>query len=126
MNNIAEILYQFWSSFGVPAFVEGYVPDDNTAELYITYSLVQPEWMAQTTHYARVWQRSTSYAQITQLIDSISSRIGLGISLPAESGSIYLFKDSQFIQFQQSDDLDWKIAYLSMIIEANIAKGASL
>ena len=125
MNNLAEILYDFYSSFGVPAFVEGYVPDDNTAELYITYSLAQPEWLSQTTHYARVWHRSTSYAQITQLIDSISSRIGMGISFPADSGSIYLFKDSQFIQFQNSDDLDWKIAYLSMIIEANIAKGVS-
>lgn len=123
MIEIAETLYSFWASFGVPAFVEGYVPDDNTDELYITYSLMQPEWTAQGLHYARVWSRSTSYAQITNLIDAISSRIGTGISFATDDGAIYLFKDTQFIQFQQSDDYDWKVAYLSMIIESNISKG---
>lgn len=121
MNGIAETLYAFWSSFGVPAYVEGYVPDDETSNLYITYSLIQPEWRTQGLHYARVWSRSTSYQQITQLLEEITYAIGEGRSFKLDNGFVVIFKDSQFIQFQQSDDVDWKIAYISMIIEANIA-----
>ena len=120
MNHIAEVLYQFWSSFGVSAYVEGYAPEDAGTK-YITYSLVQPDWRTQGTHYARIWHRSPSYTEITQLAESISARIGEGISIPCGDGFICIFKDDYFIQFQPTDERDWKVAYLSLIIETNIS-----
>lgn len=119
MNEVAETLYNFWSSFGIPAFVEGYVPDDFKGTFYLTYSLVTPDWRSQATHYARVWQRSESYVEITNLVEQISDRIGEGITIPCGNGFIAIFKDSQFIQFIPSDDVTWKNAYLSLILEVN-------
>lgn len=119
MNEVATALYEFWSSFGLPAFVEGYVPDDLEPDFYITYSLVQPDWRSQATHYARLWHRSKSYVEITNKIEEIQSRIGEGISIPCGDGFIAIFKDSQFVQFIPDADVDWKNAYLSLILEVN-------
>ena len=120
MNDIATVLYNFWSSFGKPAYVEGHIPDSQETIDYITYSLVQPEWKGQGTHYARVWKRTTVYTEITQTIRAISEAIGEGLTLPCSNGFIAIYKDEQFVQFQQNDDPDVKIAYLSLIIEANL------
>ena len=120
MRDVATVLYEFWSSFGKPAYVEGYIPDDQTEIDYITYSLVQPDWKGQGTHYARVWKRTTTYTEITQTIKAISEAIGDGVRLPCDNGFIAIYKDAQFAQFQQNDDTAVKIAYLSLIIEVNI------
>lgn len=119
MNGIAQALYEFWSSFGLPACVEGYVPDDFSLP-YITYSLEMPEWRSQGSCYARVWYRDTSYNAITQKVDEIKNRIGDGVSMQVGDGFIALYKDMQFVQFQPSDDVTIKIAYLSLTIEANL------
>lgn len=118
MNEVAKALYDFWSSFGLNACVEGYVPDEWQMP-YITYSLTKPEWRSQGLHYARVWYRDTSYNAISEKLKEIEDRIGDGYSIPTDSGFICIYKDSQFIQFQPDEDVTVKIAYLSLILEAN-------
>jgi len=119
MNEVAKALYNFWSSFGLPACVEGYVPDDWQLP-YITYSLVRPEWRSQATHYARIWYRDSAYTGITDIIKSIESRIDGGVTIPVGDGFIAIFKDSQFVQFIPDEDVTVKTAYLSLILEVNL------
>ena len=121
MTDVATALYQFWSGFGLPAYVEGYIPDSadgNGAPItlpYITYQLSAPEWRSNAFYYARVWYRSTSYSGITAKIKEISDRIGEGISIPIDGGMLILYKSDNFCQFQPfEDDSTIKMAYLSM------------
>lgn len=116
MKNTAQGLYEFWSSFDIPAYPEYAVPD--TAQLpYITYELTQPNWRDSSPYYARVWYKDTSYTNITEKIDEISNAIGEGIRIVTDDGYIFLFKDAMFIQFQPMDAVDefMKVAYLQMI-----------
>lgn len=118
MKETLKLLYEFWSSFGLPAYVENVVPD-NAVLPYITYFAGKPDWMNQASVYARVWYRDESFISISEKVDEISERIGEGISLPAEDGgSVVIYKDSNFVQFLEDsteEGLSIKIAYLSLI-----------
>ena len=118
MTNVAKALYEFWSSFGLPAYVEDTVPDDANLP-YITYRLVVPDWRDSAMTYARVWYRSTSFTAISAKVDEIDAAIGEGISIPTNGGAVYLSKGSPFQQYQSmSDDGMLKVIYLNIIINA--------
>lgn len=124
MKDVAKALYDFWSSFGLPAYPENNVPysEDGVNPVdppYITYRVTRPEWRTQVSTYARVWYKDTSYKAISEKIDQIESRIGEGIMLPTDNGFLLLFKDLNFCQFEPTEDSRLKVAYLSLIEEAN-------
>ena len=119
MTTLMEKLHEFWSSFGLPAYAENSIPDDAVLP-YITYYVTEPDWQDSALAYARVWFRDTSFADIASILDEIKYRFKQGVSLFVNGGCIYLFKDSNFIQFMPSDgqNEDMKIAYISMVIHA--------
>ena len=124
MKQVAKALYEFWNSFGLPAYPENNVPysmdDSNPVEPpYITYRVVRPEWRTQVSTYARVWYKDTSYIAISNKIDQIESRIGEGVMLPTDSGFVLLYKDLNFCQYEPTEDSRLKVAYLSLIEEAD-------
>lgn len=123
MTNVATALYDFWSGFGIPAFVEGTVPDklpDGTPVVmpYITYRLAQPEWDEPMSMYARVWYRSTSFAGLAAKVDQISDVLKSGYSVSDNGFYMALMKDSNFCQYMIDDSEDGmvKMAYLSLIM----------
>ena len=120
MKQVATALYSFFSSFEIPAFVESTEPD-NTPAPYITYELLNPDWRADGTPiHARVWYRSTSFVEIAEKVDEIGAAIGDGISIPTESGAVYLYRDGNWAQMQPMEgDPTLKCAYLSLIIMAH-------
>lgn len=114
MTGTAKALYAFFSQFGVAAYPENSVPDD--AELpYITYDLIETDWNSESFINARVWQKSTSYSVINDLLDRISETVGDGIRLPTDKGFIFLAKGDPWIQFQPMDDVWLKVAYLNFV-----------
>lgn len=124
MKDVAKALYDFWSSFGLPAYPENNVPYSNDGvnpvdPPYITYRITRPEWRTQVSTYARVWYKDTSYKSITEKVDQIESRIGEGVMLPTDNGFLLLFKDLNFCQFEPTEDSRLKVAYLSLIEEAD-------
>ena len=124
MKDVAKALYDFWSSFGLPAYPENNVPysEDGVNPVdppYITYRITRPEWRTQVSTYARVWYKDTSYIAISNKVDQIESRIGEGLMLSTDSGFILLFKDLNFCQFEPTEDSRLKVAYLSLIEEAD-------
>lgn len=124
MRDVAKALYDFWSSFGIPAYPENNVPYSKDGVTlveppYITYRVARPEWRTQVSTYARVWYKDTSYIDISNKVDQIESRIGEGVMLPTDSGFVLLFKDLTFCQYEPTEDSRLKVAYLSLIEEAN-------
>jgi len=124
MRDVAKALYDFWSSFGLPAYPENNVPytEDGVTTVdppYITYRIVRPDWRNQVSTYARVWYKDTSFIDISNKVDEIESRIGEGVMLPTDNGFLLLFKDLNFCQYEPTEDTRMKVAYLSLIEEAN-------
>lgn len=118
MTNTAKALYQFFSGFGIPAYVE-YAPSDDAVLPYITYQLIEPAWNEVGTIYARVWYRSTSYTAINAKVDEIRAAVGEGISLPTENGAVYLTPGSPFAQnMPMEGDDTLKVVYLLFNIQA--------
>lgn len=117
MKNTAKALYNFFSSFGLEAYVE-YSPDKDAQLPYITYQLVEPDWRDNATLYARVWYRSTSYVEINTKVDQIRAAIGEGLSLPTEDGAVYLTKGTPFAQnMPMEGDSTLKVVYLLFNIQ---------
>lgn len=129
MTNIATALQTFFGGFNIPAFVEGTVPDkmpDGNGGMvkvempYITYRLIQPDWVYPVSTFARVWYRGTSFVPIATKVDEIGRAIGTGKTLNFENGFVTLFKDTNFCQYvpDESGDKNIKVAYLSLIMHA--------
>ena len=116
-QELLRALYQFWSGFDIPAYIEENVPTEATLP-YITYSVSIPEWKDNDIVNARVWYEGTSYADIAAKLDQISNAIDDGVSISTGSGVAYLFKDTNFIQFQpyEASKDTIKVAYLSMVL----------
>ena len=136
MLDTAIALHSFFSGFGVPAFVENCVPDELYTESvdpvsgktvgvttpvdppYITYELREPEPGERSSLKARVWDIDTDFEFVARKADEIKTAIGRGISLPVPGGAVWLWLDTNFCQFQPTDEPKLKVAYLSLIIGA--------
>lgn len=129
MINTAKALNAFFCGFGIPAFTEYDVPDkfpDEHGEMqtvkppYITYQLVEPDWRDGATMYARIWYRSTTYADVLAKADEIRSAIGEGISLPTYGGAVYLVPGTPFSQnMPMEGDDTLKVVYINLFIYAH-------
>lgn len=117
MKDTAAALYGFFSSFGLPAYVENNVPD-NAALPYITYELKEPEPGERASMTARVWYMDTGFAAITEKVDEIKEAVRYGASIPTDTGAVWIWPDNPFCQFQPPDEPKIKIAYLLLIIGA--------
>ena len=118
MKQVAKTLYEFWNSFGIPAYPEYSVPDEATLP-YITYEVKQPNWRGVASYSAIVWYQDTSFESIANTVDAISTAIGEGKRLVMDDGYLYLFKEDLFVQMQPQSaegDENMKVAYLSMNI----------
>lgn len=124
MTATARALYAFYSSFGLPAYVEDDVPSD-AALPYITYTLVEPDWHYNASHQARVWYRSESLASTAAKADEIAARVGEGITLRADGGYITLAPGQPYMQRTNVGDPDIKVIYINFDMGGYIARKGS-
>jgi len=120
MKQTAKALKKFFGGFGIPAYISDNLPD-NVKMPYITYDLVEPEPLAYGYMNASVWYKSESALELIEKVDEIKAAIGEGVSLPTESGAVYLFREQNatFAQIRNDPNPETKRAYLSMIIHCN-------
>ena len=127
-TNVATALYDFFSGFGIPVFLEDNIPEQipdgnggmvNTEPPYITYKLSIPEQLHSSIFNVRIWYRNTSVGAVLSKCGEIQRAIGMGVTIPTEYGSIALFPDDNtpFIQIQPMNDPNLKVAYLTMILQ---------
>lgn len=112
MTQTAIALYTFASGFTWPAYPEDGVPSSATLP-YITYTLQEYDWDSMGMMQMRLWYKGADYATINAKIDDISNAIKNGYKVNTESGSVRIYKGSPWCQYQPSDEIDLKIAYLN-------------
>ncbi len=101
-------LYNFWASFGIPAYEESSVPTGENAPNfpYITYQVVTDSIGYDTAMTASVWYRSSSWIEPNAKAREIDKRISLsGVLLPYDGGALWLKRGTPFAQ-NMGDDAD--------------------
>lgn len=95
----AAALYQFFSSFGMPAYTATSVPDD-VAFPYLTYELITSAWEGgEVGLTVNLWFYTTSEAVPNAKAEELSEAIGLGGKiLPCDGGYIWLKRGSPWCQ----------------------------
>ena len=101
----AQALQAFWDSFGWTAIDEQSAYDETTiAQMnisypYITTETATGEFDAPVALGADLWDRSTSWARITQKALEIEQEIGMGGKLVAyDGGAVWITRGSPFSQ----------------------------
>lgn len=103
----AQALHQFWSSFSWKAYDESTVPSEefNPEIPRITYEVAESEIGYPITLTASLWDRTFSWASISQKANEIFSRIGQGgILVPYDGGAIWISRASPFSQRMTDED----------------------
>ena len=114
MTATAKALHAFFSSFGLPAWIEEAVPE--TAALpYITYTAAEPGWRATSILTARVWYRDAGFEAVHAKVDEILARVCEGIRLPAGRGWICLYPGEPLAQHMpMPGDPELKVMYINL------------
>lgn len=104
-----KALYDFWSSFGLPAYEENAVfsEKDSPDFPYITYEVQTDSFGDSVSLTGSLWYRTTSWTAAVQKKDSISEFIGMGgvVASLDNGGAIWIKRGSPFAQ-QMGDDSD--------------------
>lgn len=121
MTDTARALNEFWSGFGLWAFAVNTVPDEapdgnQMKPPYITYNLPETEPLEPATHYAQVWYRDTSNAELLEKVDQIKEAIGTGVRLKCDGGYVVLRPSTPYVQIMTGDDPADRYAYINLQI----------
>lgn len=94
----AAALYQFFSSFGMPAYTSTSVPDDVTFP-YLTYELITSAFEAgEVGLTVNLWFYTTSEAVPNAKAEEIGKRIDEMSPLRCDGGAIWLKRGSPWCQ----------------------------
>lgn len=98
----ASALYNFFSSFGIPAYEETLVPTGEEAPKfpYLTYQLITDSFDNEVIIPVSLWYRSeASLLALNTKTEEISQRIGRGgVFLDCDGGKIWIKRGSPFAQ----------------------------
>ena len=84
-----EALYSFWSSFGIPAYESGSVPDAESVVFpYLTYDVMSSPFDGEVVANASIWTRSTSWVTADAFSDAIERRLENGGAILEYAGGI--------------------------------------
>lgn len=118
--NKQQAYSSFWGGFGVLAFEENSVPDDNVIEQLIkagvakakypliTYQVIVDSLDGSVFPTASIWDKSSSWERADLLSNSISQRITDMGTLQLDDGRMFITKGSPFAQ-HMGDESDHTI-----------------
>ena len=117
MRDLAIALYEFWNSFGVPAYPMNTVLEDKKLP-YITYQLRQEETFGSANDFARVYFAGRNTEEMFSLFDKIKVTIGAGkIIKVGDQGNIIIYEPTA----QYLEDTENSISlYLSFETDYNL------
>ena len=122
MTEVAKALKAFYGSFGIPAYTEANVPDDEDVKMpYITYTVPQSAVFSNATHQARVWYYGNSNVAVNAKADEILAAIGRsGRKLKAGNGYVYIFRGGGTVAQNQPSDDTTRIVYLNLELRCHV------
>lgn len=116
-----QAIHFFWNSFGWNAYDENSVDTGaNAPQLpYITYSAQTGSMEQILTFTASLWDKSTSWVNVSDKADEIAEKIGYGYELvQIDGGYLYLTKGQPFAQrMNDPDDTEIKRIYIMLNAE---------
>lgn len=110
-------IYDFLSSFGIPAYAATGTPDK--AEMpYITYNLVIGDYTNTVSMQVDVWYRTESEAAINAKVREIEDALKAGKgNLVFDEGGIWVTKGNPWCQSVQDEDNTVKRRYINMDLQ---------
>lgn len=113
--NEAQAIYEFMSSFGIPAYAHTSVPDQAQMP-YITYEYYLGDlYSGEQFMEIDVWYRTESEALINQKVRDIKSAIPANIRY--DNGTIWVKRGSPFAFSVPNDDNTIKCRRVNLSIE---------
>jgi hypothetical protein len=118
-----QALQSFFSKFGVKAYDSSTVPDDAVLPR-ITYEVMIDGFGAQNVITASIWDRSTSWKSVTDILSRIEEELGDGAGslVPYSNGAFWIKKSHPFAQRMSDTDesirryvLNFEIEYLTEV-----------
>lgn len=119
----------FWRQFGVLAFEENSVPDDDTIQAliasgvapskypYITYQVMTGDLDSTLTPSASIWDRSNSYEKADLLSNTIAETIARMTPIKVTEGRMFITAGSPFSQHMEDSDSAIKRNVLTLNVE---------
>lgn len=128
--NKQQAYSSFWRSFGVLAFEENSMPDDEVVAAliksgaaqskypYITYQVLVDDMGHVVNPTASIYDRSSSWERVDTLANAISGRIQAMNTIALDNGRMYITKGSPFAQhFGDEGESTIKRVVLNLSIE---------
>ena len=107
----------FWNSFGVKAYDSRTVPD-NAPDKKITYEMVTSDFNNPVPCTIYLYDRSTSWKDVTDLQYLIDARIkDGGINIPYDDGCIWICKASPFATRLEGESDTIRLIAINLQIE---------
>lgn len=119
----------FWRQFGVLAFEENSVPDDEAIQAlidsgvapskypYITYQVMTGDLDSTLTPSASIWDRSNSYEKADLLSNTIAETIARMTPIKVTEGRMFITAGSPFSQHMEDSDSAIKRNVLTLNVE---------
>lgn len=114
-----QALQSFFSRFGVRAYDSSTVPDD--AELpRITYESITDNFGVQNVISASIWDRSTSWKSVTDILHNIEIDLGYGgTTVPYTNGLLWVKRGQPFAQRMEDTDDSIRRIVMNLEVEYN-------
>lgn len=110
-------LYQFWSSFGLPAYEENSVPAQ-AAFPYISYEVITDSFGSQIGITASVWYHTDSWIKPNEKVREIEHELSRGGTvIKCDGGAVWLQKGQPWAQSLTEDDQSIRRKYLNITAE---------
>jgi len=116
MTNTALALNRFWNSFTMNAYTNDTLPEGQDLP-YILYSLVETDPLDSKTHYAQVFYRTTSNAELLAKVDEILAvfhNSGNCVRLDCDGGYVVLRNPTVELMTDKVPEI--RYAYINMTI----------
>lgn len=114
----SKALYDFFNSFGIPAYPSTSVPDDVTFP-YMTYENTLSNNGGMTNPTLQLYYYTDSESVPNSKADEISKKIGLGYGIPCDDGVIYAYMGSGWNAIANENDSTIKQRYTNLTLIFN-------
>lgn len=81
MNELTVALWEFWSSFGIPAYAFNQIPD-NAQLPYILYNIKSADCLTSAYDNVNVYYGGKYSMEMMKMLDKIHDKIDTGLILP--------------------------------------------
>ena len=119
MNKV-QALDAFWNSFGIPAYENNTVPEDESlrGDFYITYDVSTDSLDRAVPMSASIWKlKSTSWKEVSLKAEQISDSLIQVKTIPLDTGFLYITRGQPFAQRVNDEVETTRRIYINIMAE---------